>query len=172
MRNTSVAVALSVLLLNPWAGAVAAQDRPAPAAEFAVGWVGFADDGIVSETLAGGTARWYLTPRIGVGPEVVYIHGDNHSHLVVTGNLTWDLVSPANGRLRQITPYLVAGGGLFRTRESFFSGPFTSNEGAFTVGGGVRTLVSETMTAGVDVRVGWETHVRVNGFIGFGFGRR
>ena len=38
----------------------AAQDRPRPAAEFTVGWVGFAYNGIVSEGLVGGAARWYL----------------------------------------------------------------------------------------------------------------
>ena len=84
------------LLVAPMAGLAAAQDRPGPAVEFAVGWVGFADDGIVSESLVGGAARWYLLPRISVGPEVVYIHGDNHSHLMVTGNVTWDIFGPMN----------------------------------------------------------------------------
>jgi len=101
----------------------AAQDRPRPAAEFATGWVGFADDAIVSEGLVGGAARWYLLPRISVGPEVVYIHGDNHSHLIVTGNMTFDLFAPRSDRPRQVTPFLVPGGAVFQTRESFFNGP-------------------------------------------------
>src|SRR4249920_834673 len=105
-----------------------AQDRPGPAAELAAGWVGFADDGIVSESLVGGAARWYLLPRISVGPEVAYIHGNNHSHLMVTGNMTYDLLSPTNGRPRRVSPFVVAGGGLFQTREQFFSGTFTSSE--------------------------------------------
>ena len=143
-----------------------AQERPAPAIEFSGGWVGFADDGVVSEGLVGGAARVYLLPRISVGPEVVYIAGENHSHLIVTGNLTWDIFSPVNGRPRQVTPFLVAGGGMFQTRESFFSGTFTSREGAFTAGGGIRGLVGDRAFVGVDARVGWELHVRVAGMIG------
>ena len=145
--------------------AAAAQDRPAPAAEFAVGWVGFADDGIVSETMVGGAFRWYPFRRVAIGPEIIYIAGDNHSHLVLTGNLTFDLL--AN---RAVTPFLVVGGGLFQTRESFPSGGFTSNEGAFTVGGGVRAAAGDRVTIGLDTRIGWETHVRVNATIGVRLG--
>ena len=89
--GTSIKLAIGALavLVVPMANLAAAQDRPAPAAEFAAGWVGFADDGVVSESLVGSAARWYLLPRISVGPEVVFINGDNHSHLVVTGNLTF-----------------------------------------------------------------------------------
>src|SRR6185295_8559739 len=108
-----------------------------------------ADDGIASESLVGGAARWHRLPRISVGPEVVYIHGDNHSHLMVTGNVTWDLLAPTNGRPPSITPFFVVGGGVFQTRETFFSGTFTSTEGAFTAGGGVRALVGDRVTVGV-----------------------
>jgi len=168
LRLSIGALALSVL---PMADLAAAQDRPRPAAEFATGWVGFADDAIVSEGLVGGAARWYLLPRISVGPEVVYIHGDNHSHLIVTGNMTFDVFAPRSDRPRQVTPFLVLGGGVFQTRESFFNGTLRSTEGAFTAGGGVRTPVSDRMTVGVDMRVGWELHIRVNGSIGLRLGR-
>ena len=166
-----LAVAALALFVLPMADLAAAQDRPGPAAEFAAGWIGFADDGIVSESLVGGAARWYLLPRISIGPEVAYIHGDNHSHLIVTGNVTFDLLAPTSGRPRQVTPFLVVGGGVFQTRESFFNGTFTSSEGAFTAGGGVRAQVTDRVTVGVDMRVGWELHIRVNGSIGLQFGR-
>jgi hypothetical protein len=47
----------SGLLAVPMASLAAAQDRPGPSFEVTIGWVGFADDGIVSETLVGGAAR-------------------------------------------------------------------------------------------------------------------
>ena len=166
-RLVRVAVGALALLVAPMADPAMAQTRPGPALEFAAGWVGFADDGIVSERLVGGAARLYVLPRISVGPEIVYIDGDNHNHLTVTGNVTWD-VGPTN--TRRLTPFLVAGAGLFRTRESFFSGPFTSTEGAFTAGGGVRAPVGDRVTVGIDARVGWELHVRVNGLIGLRLG--
>ena len=166
-----VAIGAFALLAAPMAGLAAAQDRPGPAAELVAGWVGFADDGIASESLVGGAARWYLLPRISVGPEVVYLRGDNHSHLIVTGNVTWDLLAPTNGRPPSITPFFVVGGGVFQTRETFFSGTFTSSEGAFTAGGGLRALVGDRVTVGIDARVGWELHLRLNGSIGLRLGR-
>jgi Outer membrane protein beta-barrel domain len=166
-----VAIGVFALLATAMADLATAQDRPGPAVEFAAGWVGFADDGIVSESLVGGAARWYLLPRISVGPEVAYIHGNNHSHLMVTGNMTYDLLSPTNGRPRRVSPFVVAGGGLFQTREQFFSGTFTSSEGAFTAGGGVRAFVGDRVTIGVDMRVGWELHLRINGLVGLQLGQ-
>ena len=114
---------------------------------------------------ADGAARLYLVPRVSVGPEVVYLGGDNHNHLMVTGNVTLDILGPANGRPRPLTPFLVAGGGLFQTRESFFGGSVTSREGAFTAGGGVRALVGDRVSIGLDARVGWELHLRLSGTI-------
>jgi hypothetical protein len=170
-QRARVAIVVFVLLAAPMAHLAVAQDRPGPAVDLAAGWVGFADDGIVSEGLVGGAARWYLLPRIGVGPEVVYVHGTNHSHLVVTGNVTWDLRAPTNGRPRAVTPFLVAGGGVFQTREHFFNGTYTSSEGAFTAGGGVRALVADRVTLGFEVRAGWEPHIRINGLIGLRLGQ-
>ena len=166
-----VAIGALAVLAPPMAEPAVGQDRPGAVAEFAAGWVGFADDGIPSEGLIGGAARWYLLPRISIGPEVVYIQGRNHSHLVMTGNLTWDIVSPIEGRPPRVTPFLVAGGGLFRTHEMLFRGRYASSDGAFTAGGGVRALVGDRITVGVDTRVGWELHLRINGSIGLRLGR-
>jgi hypothetical protein len=101
----------------------------------------------------------------------VYIHGAQHSHLVVTGNVTWDVFAPTTGRPRRVTPFFVAGGGVFQTREQFFNGTFTSSEGAFTAGGGVRALVGDRVTVGLEMRLGWETHIRINGLVGLRLGR-
>lgn len=173
VRRFGPLVGLSVLALlaPPMAHAVNAQGRPSPAAEVAAGWVGFADDGIVGETLIGGAARVYLLPRLGVGPEVLYLRGQRHSHLVLTGNITWDLFAPTNGRPPAVTPFLVVGAGLFQTRETFPSGDFTSSEGAFTAGGGVRALAGDRVTIGLDARIGWELHMRVNATVGVRLGR-
>ncbi len=170
-QRARVAIVVFVLLAAPMAHMAVAQDRPGPAVDLAAGWVGFADDGIVSEGLVGGAARWYLLPRVSVGPELVYIHLRHHSHLVVTGNVTWDLFTPTNRRPRAVTPFLVAGGGVFQTREHFFDGTYTSSEGAFTAGGGVRALVADRVTLGFEVRAGWEPHIRINGLIGLQLGR-
>jgi hypothetical protein len=165
-----VACTGAVAMLTVSAGPAAAQERPAPAVEFAAGALLFPDDGIAHERFGGGAARFYLTPQIAWGPELAFIHGAHHSHLMLTGNLTCDLVAPAGGRGRILTPFVVVGGGLFQTREHFAVGKFTSSEGAFTAGGGVRASVGNRVTVGVESRVGWELHVRVNGFVGVRLG--
>jgi hypothetical protein len=155
-----------IVLFSSLTGSAAAQERPAAAVEGSVGWIGFADDGVVSEGMIGADVRWYLSPRVSVGPEVVYISGRNHSHLVATGNVTYDVMAAPADVTPRLTVFVVGGAGLFQTRETFFSGPYTSREGAFTAGGGVRGAVSNRMTVGVDARIGWELHIRVNGFVG------
>jgi hypothetical protein len=162
---------LALLTLSLSTGA-AAQETPPLTVEGLAGWIGFPDDGaMVGERLAGASLRWYASPRVSFGPEFVFISGSNHSHLVLTGNVTYDLRSPAAGQLGRISPFIVAGGGLYQTRDEFFNGTFTSSEGAFTVGGGIRSLVSQRVTLGLDVRVGWELHLRVNGLVGIHIGR-
>ena len=165
-RLAKVAIVAFVLLAAPMAEPAAAQDRPGPAVEFAAGWLSFADDGIVNESMVGSAARWYLLPRISVGPEIAYIQGGNHSHLMATGNVTWDLLAPTGGRPRRVTPFLVAGGGVFQTRQRFVTETFTSHDGAFTAGGGIRAVVGDRVLVGLETRVGWELHLRVNGLVG------
>jgi hypothetical protein len=159
-------------VIAPLARPGAAQERPELVGEFAAGSFLFADDGIVTEGFIGGAARLFVLPRISVGPEIAYIHGENHSHLMLTGNVSFDLVPPLNGEPRPITPFAVVGGGLFRTRESFPNNEiFTSSEGAFTAGGGFRALVGRRLFVGAEARIGWELHIRLNGLVGVRLGR-
>jgi outer membrane protein with beta-barrel domain len=149
---------------------VEAQVRQGPAVEVAAGWVGFADNEVVSEALVGGAGRFYVTPRLAMGPEFAYIDGDQHSHVMVTGNLTFDFLGVVAGRPPKVDPFVVIGGGWFRTRESFSNGLFTSNEGAFTAGGGARVHIGRRVYVAGEARIGWETHIRVNGAVGFRLG--
>jgi hypothetical protein len=172
VRTGRPAVFAAFLVLAPALTATAAaQERPAPSLDFSAGWVGFADDGVVSEGMVGGAGRFYLSPRIAIGPELLWIGGQNHSHTVLTGNVTFDIGAPAAGRPARVTPFLVVGGGMFQTRESFFGEDSTHTEGAFTAGGGVRVAAGNRVTAGVDARIGWEAHLRIAGVVGVRLGR-
>ena len=164
-RMTSMTLVLLLL-----AASAAAQERPAPAIDIAAGTYFFADDGIVSEQFLGGAARFYLRPRVSLGPEVVFIAGESHSHFVLTGNVMFDLLRPTGGRSRAVTPYVVIGGGLYRTNEEFSSSSFASSEGAFTAGGGVRARVSDRVFLGAEARMGWEPHIRLNAVLGVRIG--
>ena len=80
------------------ASVASAQGRPAPAFEVPAGAVVFADDGTVSEGAIGASFRAYVTPRVSVGPEFLFISGQRHSHTILTGNVTFDLLRPARSR--------------------------------------------------------------------------
>jgi hypothetical protein len=160
------------LIGAPLTRTASAQERPAPVVELAAGTLLFPDDGAVSEGFAGSTVRFYLLPRVSVGPEVAYIVGENHSHLMLTGNMTFDFVRPINRQPRRVTPFAVVGGGLFQSRQSFpRDRDFTASEGAFTAGGGVRVKVGDRVLAGAEARVGWELHLRLNGLVAVRIGR-
>jgi len=164
--------ALLPLALVLTAGNALAQSsdiRPAPAVEFLVGYAGFVDDATIDHAIVGAAGRVYLTPRVAVGPEFVYMRGpDSDRDLFLTGNLTFDVLPPRAGRSRRVTPFLVAGGGFFQHSDRFGSSTFTSYEGAFTAGGGVRGWITKRVYALADVRFGWELHARVNAGVGIG----
>jgi hypothetical protein len=98
---TTLAIIAIALMATLLARPAAAQERLGPVGEFAAGALLFADDGIVTEGFVGGAARFYILPRVSVGPEVAYVRGQNHSHLMLTGNLTFDLAPPVAGQLTE-----------------------------------------------------------------------
>jgi len=162
--------ALIVILFSTLAVSADAQTRHPLVLDLEAGSYGFADDGIVQEGHFGVGVRWYLTPRVSVGPEVNLVGGESHGHQILTGNLTFDFRGPgADGRPR-FTPYVVAGGGLFNTRDQFGAQTFSHTEGAFTGGGGVKAPVGDRVVVGGDVRMGWEPHFRLTGFVGVRLG--
>jgi hypothetical protein len=106
---------LVAVVLGLAAGHSSAQDRTF-AIEGTGGYVGFADDGIVGHSLIGAAARWYVLPRISIGPEIQFMAGrGDHSDLMVTGNVTVDLIERRAGH--RAIPFQVVGGGLFQTRN-------------------------------------------------------
>lgn len=167
LRVLTLATACA-LLLQP---AVSGQERPAPVIEVAAGAYLFPDDGeTMNEGFLGGAGRFYLTPQLSVGPELAYVSGDHHSHWILTGNLTFDFRRPRNGEPASFTPFFVVGGGLYSTRENFFDrGYYTSYEGAFTTGGGIRGRAGRRVSLGAEARIGWEAHIRLNGFVAIPF---
>lgn len=141
--------------------------RPAPVAEVAAGWSGFADESIVRHALGGIAARYYLTPRLSLGPELQYMIGPGDDRdLVGTVNLVVDFLKPTLDRPRRTTPYLLVGGGFFRHTDRFFTENYSTTEWAYTIGLGARTWVSERVFVGGDARLGWEPHFRIAGTVG------
>ena len=146
------AAAFAAMLTTFTSPPASAQGQGTAAAEGFAGYAGFLDDSTITHTVVGGSARWYLLPRVAIGPEAVYFRGPrNDRDLTVTGNVTFDLLPAA----RAATPFLVAGAGLFQHSDRFGSATFTSTEGAFTGGGGVRISIGRQFYVAPEFRIGW-----------------
>lgn len=175
-RLAGLALVVGLIAAAPAAAQVAPPETDAPRVmvEGAGGWTGFADDSVIHHTLLGVAARYYLTRRISVGPELQHMVGPGSDRdTLLTGNIVVDLLAPTARRPRRTTPYLVVGGGLLRHtsryRPSAALRPFTSTEGAATLGVGLRGWVSRRVFLGADARIGWEPHLRLAGLVGVGF---
>lgn len=163
---TFARVAFALVLTLAGTGTARAQmaqaPRPSPTLEATAGWAGFLDEDVIRHGVAGAAARVYLTPRISLGPEVQYFVGPNSDRdLIVTGNLMVDVLAPTAARPKRTTPYVVAGGGLFRHSDRFLGKTFSSTEGAYTAGVGVRTWATDRVFVAGDARIGWEAHLRL-----------
>lgn len=142
--------------------------RPGLAAEVYGGYASFVDDSPISHTVLGGAGRFYLTPRLAVGPEFTYMWGpETDRDLILTGNLTWDFLRPRIDNQQLLSPFVVGGGGFFRHSEH----SIRSTEGSFTAGGGTRVRITDRIYGLVDFRIGWELHYRITGGIGVKFSR-
>ena len=162
-----------VLLVLMTGSAAVAQTaaRPAPAVEFTGGYTGFADEGIIGHSMFGSGFRFHLSPRVSIGPELQYLIGEgSHRDLMLTGNVTFDFLAPEAGR-RRVTPFLVAGGGLFRSSDRFAGETYSHTEGGFTGGGGVRAWLNDRAYVASEFRIGWEAHFRVTGTVGIALSR-
>src|SRR4051794_6491697 len=83
-------------------------------AEFAAGGAWFLDESPVRHVLAGGSARFWLTPRLAIGPEYAYWVGPaDDRDQTLSGNLTFAF------REAGLTPFLVGGGGIYRHSDRF-----------------------------------------------------
>jgi len=172
MLNRPTALIALVLVLTGQNAFAQSDARPPAALEFLAGYAGFVDDGTIDHAIFGTAARLYLTPRVAIGPELVYMRGPNSDRdLFLTGNLTFDVIPPRGGRPRRVIPFLVAGGGFFQHSDRVGSFSFTSYEGAFTAGGGVRGWITDRVYAMADLRFGWELHARLNAGVGVSLGR-
>ena len=159
---------LIIAVLVGWANAAGAQSRPPVAVEGLAGWAGFVDESFINHGAVGGAARVHLTPRISVGPEITYMVGPgNDRDVFVLGNLIFDFVAPAPGRPTRVSPFLIAGAGLFRHSDGFGTRTFTSNSGTFVGGGGVRAFVTDRVYVAPDVRIAAEDlHLRLTVSVG------
>lgn len=102
--------------------------------------------------LAGGSMRFYLTKRLSVEPQFLYMKGPGSDRdYTLTGNVGYDL---AVGKKYAV--YAAGGAGLLRHTERFQTGNFSVNDWTANGGIGVRLFVSEKFFVAPEFRFGWE----------------
>lgn len=157
-----------VLLLALFPTIAMAQDKPAPIVEFVTGWAGFVDENWIDRTMFGVGARGYVTPRIAIGPEFVYMKGANDEYdWTLTGNVMFDLVAERARARPRVVPYIAAGGGYLRQTTQVGTGPFTSGEGTVSGGVGVRLALGPRFFIAPEFRLGFEPEMRVGVMVGW-----
>lgn len=153
-------VVLALVALPALAGA---QNTFRRSVELSTGYAAFLDESPIEHFTVGGAWKWRATPRVSVGPEIVYMRGPGSDRdLFLTGKLVVDFM-PA----RRASPYFVADGGLMLHHTEFFNGPHWVREGAGSFGGGVRIGINDRMYVSPEVRIGWEPHIRVGALFGW-----
>jgi hypothetical protein len=147
-----------VLVLLGFATSTYAQETPSRlAVDFSGGYAAFVDESAIGHLTLGGGLRWQLTPKISVGPDVVFMRGPGDDRdIFLTGKVIVDFMPN-----RLVSPFVVADGGAMFHGDQFVTGSFWATEGAVSGGGGVRINVSPRVSIAPEFRIGWEPHFRV-----------
>jgi hypothetical protein len=115
------------LVILLFAASAHAQQKPRPEIKATAGWVGFIDESWINHTVIGGSARYYLTPRVGVEPEILYMIGPGSDRdVTLIPHISFDFRTRENVR-----PYVIAerDGCTIRKRSVRFGSATTSGSG-------------------------------------------
>ena len=115
--------------------------------------------------VGGGSVRYYLTRRLSVEPELLYMRGSGRDQdMVFTTNLAFDFATS-----KRVKPYVIGGAGFLHHRELTGVGTFASTGWSVGGGVGVKVFLTEKLFIGPEARFGWEPLFRVTGSIGYRF---
>lgn len=133
------------------------------------GSAGFGDELEYPHFVVGGSVRFYLTRRLSVGPELLYMRRsrDDQDYLF-TPAVAYDLTDPR----KKVVPYIIGGVGAYQRRGRFTS-PTTWSADA---GGGVKIFLNDRLFVSPELRLGYVGYeATMRGTVGIGYvisGRR
>src|SRR5262245_58130549 len=167
----SMVVLPFALIAVPLAGPASAQSQ-GPVGEVRAGVFLFPDDGLATEPFVGGAARLFAGPRLSLGPEVIYIQGEHHSHVRLIGKVEYDFARPVAAETPHATPFVTGGIGLFHSRSTFEGTEYTSTASTFTAGGGMKVVVGKNVYFLIESDVGWPVlQVQISAAVGVRLGK-
>jgi hypothetical protein len=153
-----------VLLLLGLAGSVLAQ-RPIDI-RGTIGAAGFVDDSGSHRTF-GASARFYITRRFAIEPEIQYLAlNRNHHDWIFLPNASFDFRSID----KRVIPYVIGGVGYLRISDGI-ARRFSIGTWVAEGGGGAKIYVNRNVFIAPEVRIGSELYVRASASVGYTFGR-
>lgn len=155
------------------------EDPPRPKAEIRLtgGASGFTgDNGDIPHGVAGGLFRVYVTRRVSIEPEFLYMtNNPNDRDYLTQVSAAYDF-GDSNKRF---VPYVVAGAGVLRHRSQFFGVDFKTRQPrvydtsytslAVNAGGGVKMFLTRRLFIAPEARVGYQPSIRGTISIGYVF---
>ena len=138
LAAAAIGLACSATALHAAPGPAGTDGGRSTTVEVSAGSTTFLDDAPITHRVFAGSFRTSVTPRLSIGPEIVATSGRDGQHQIVTANVAFDLLPSVSPRAATMTPFVIAGGGLFRSSGRLNGVSFAHLEGAVTGGGGVR----------------------------------
>lgn len=133
----------------------------------------------IEHKVVGGAVRVYLTKRLSVEPEYLYLrHSDTDQDQLVQPNVAFDFTDPT----KRLVAYGIAGVGVLHHKGRFFGNDFATGaprvfDTSFTTwtasaGGGLKIFLTNRLFVSPELRVGREPTVRATVNVGYVFGGR
>lgn len=131
------------------------------------GSAGFVDDSSQGHRSVGGSARFYVTRRFAIEPEIEYMRlNRNHRDWLFLPNVSFDFRSLE----KRIIPYVIGGVGYLRISDGV-PRLFTVGSWVAEGGGGAKIYLNRGVFLAPEVRIGSELYGRATISIGHTFGR-
>ena len=137
-----------------------------PAVTGTAGHADFLDEGRLGHSTFGGGLEWVLTRHIAVGPEILYMRGPGDDRDMFLVGVARFGILPLRSR---VAPFVTAGGGWMIHSDDYAGMSYSSTEGAFILGGGVRINATSHVFIAPEFTIGWEPHMRYSVTVGIRF---
>jgi len=170
MSSRNIAVILSrplVLTLLLWASPAFGEPLAgAMEVRGTIGYSNFLDEGPLHHLVTGGSARFYVTNRVAIEPEFLFMYRSRQDiDLYFIPNVVFDFTR----RESRFQPYAIGGVGLQRHRELTGIGYYWSNSWTGSAGIGTKIFLSDRLYVAPEFRLGLEPIVRITASVGYVF---
>ena len=133
----------------------------------------------LNHTLVGGAVRVYVTKRLSIEPEYLYLRRTEHDQdHVVQMNVAYDFTDPT----KRVVVYAIAGAGVLHNRGRVFGSDFVTrapfvreisfNTWTVSAGAGVKIFLTKRLFVSPEARLGREPTARATINVGYVFGGR